>query len=54
MENTLLQQSHARQAAQDQHLKLEKQAFDEVCKNLDLKRLQFQLNYQVTNYNAQS
>lgn len=31
----------------------EQQAFDETCKNLDLKRQLFQLNYQVTHYAAQ-
>ena len=53
MSSELTKQAAAREQAQNDHLVQEQQAFDEVCRNLDYKRQQFQLNYQITHFTAQ-
>lgn len=45
LEAKLEAENGRRQRDQDEHLKNEQLAFEEVAKNLDLKRLQFQLTY---------
>jgi hypothetical protein len=53
LEAKLEAENGRRQRDQDEHLKNEQLAFEEVARNLELKRLQFQLTYQVTHFNAQ-
>ena len=50
MSKSLEIESTARGQAQDEHFNIEQQVHEFTCKNLELKQLNFKLNYQATHY----
>ncbi len=48
--NSLDSESNNRSKAQDEHFNIEQQVHEITCKNLELKQLNFKLNYQATHY----
>lgn len=50
MSKQLEADANKRALAQDEHLQIEQQVHDMTCKNLELKQINFKMNYQATHY----